>query len=71
MFAEQERKALELGRRMAEAAFSINDNPFTQVHPRFAAQWLQGFTTASTLKSIGSAMSRRGLATKASAAAAF
>lgn len=69
MFAEQERKALELGRRMAEAAFSINDNPFTKIHPRFAAQWLQGFTAASTLKSIGSAMSRRALATRANAVA--
>jgi hypothetical protein len=63
MFSEQERKALELGRRMAEADFSINDNPFTKVHPRFAAQWLQGFTAASTLKSISSAMSKRPLAT--------
>jgi hypothetical protein len=70
MFAEQERKALELGRRMAEANFSIHDNPFTKIHPRFAAQWLQGFIAASTLRSIGSSMSRGAPSTRGNATVA-
>jgi hypothetical protein len=70
MFAEQERKALELGRRMAEANFSVHDNPFTHVHPRFATQWVQGFMAASTLRSIGSSMARQALGAGRNAIAA-
>jgi len=56
LFAEQERKAFDLGRRMAEAGFSLQDNPFAQVHPRFAAQWSHGYFAAHTLRGITSAL---------------
>jgi hypothetical protein len=58
MFAEQERQAFDLGRRMAEADFSLQDNPFTQILPRLAVQWAHGFFAANALQSISSAMSR-------------
>lgn len=61
MFAEQERKAFDLGRRMAAAGFSLQDNPFAQVHPRFAAQWAHGYFAAHTLDGITSALLRRAL----------
>jgi hypothetical protein len=54
LFAEQERKAFDLGRRMAAAGFSLQDNPFAQVHPRFAAQWAHGYFAAHTLHGITS-----------------
>ncbi len=67
MFAEQERKAFDLGRRMASAGFSIQDNPFAQVHPRFAAQWAHGFVAAHTLDGISSALMRGALGATPSA----
>jgi hypothetical protein len=61
LFAEQERKAFDLGRRMAAAGFSLQDNPFAQVHPRFAAQWAHGYFAAHTLDGITSALLRGAL----------
>jgi hypothetical protein len=61
LFAEQERKAFDLGRRMAEAGFTLQDNPFEQVHPRFAAQWAHGYFAANTLRGITSALVRGAL----------
>lgn len=58
MFADQERQAFDLGRRMAEADFSLQDNPFAQIAPRLAAQWAHGFFAANALRGISSAMSR-------------
>lgn len=58
MFAEQERQAFDLGRRMAEADFSLQDNPFPQIAPRLAVQWAHGFFAANALRGISSALSR-------------
>jgi hypothetical protein len=58
MFSEQERKAFQLGRRMADAEFSVQDNPFTIVNPRLAVQWLQGFVAANALRGLTSALAR-------------
>ena len=58
MYVDHERRAFELGRRMAHAEFSIQDNPFTGVHPRLASQWLQGFVGANALRGLTSALSR-------------
>lgn len=58
MFSEQERKAFELGRRMAQAEFSLHDNPFTVVNPRLAVQWLHGYVAANALSGLTSALSR-------------
>ena len=52
MFSEQERNAFDLGHRMAEAGFSLHDNPFARLHPRFAKQWTRGFLGWSALASI-------------------
>jgi hypothetical protein len=49
MFIERERKAFELGQRMAEKHFSAWDNPFTHLHPRLARTWQKGFDTANAL----------------------
>ena len=32
MFADQERQAFDLGRRMSKANFSLEDNPFARIH---------------------------------------
>ncbi|NJN40035.1 MAG: hypothetical protein HC807_03060 [Gammaproteobacteria bacterium] len=45
MFNDLEDKAFLLGRRMAEAAFSMDDNPFTNLQPRLARKWLDGFVS--------------------------
>ncbi len=59
MFPEQECKAFDLGRRMAEAGFAAHDNPFTTVHPRFAVQWSRGFLALNRLRNIAGAQSPR------------
>jgi hypothetical protein len=56
MFSEQERKAFELGRRMAQAQFALQDNPFTVVNPRLAVQWLHGYVAANALRGLTSAL---------------
>jgi hypothetical protein len=58
LFAERERKTLDLGRRMAAAGFSLQDNPFAQVHPRFAGQWAHGYFAAHTLDGSTAALVR-------------
>ncbi len=52
MFSEQERSAFDLGQRMAGAGFSLHDNPFVRLNPRFATQWTRGFLGWSTLANI-------------------
>ncbi|MFO1363676.1 MAG: hypothetical protein U1F45_14580 [Burkholderiales bacterium] len=63
MFADQERKAFDLGRRMAEAGFGLEDNPFVRIHPRLATQWTHGFFAANALNGLRAALARRKLAT--------
>jgi succinate dehydrogenase/fumarate reductase flavoprotein subunit len=63
MFSEQERQAFDLGRRMAETGFALQDNPFTRIHPRFAVQWSHGFFAANALRGLGAALSRGDLST--------
>jgi hypothetical protein len=58
MFCDQERRAFELGRRMALVEFGFQDNPYTGVHPRLATQWMQGYVAANTLRGLTSALSR-------------
>jgi hypothetical protein len=58
MFTDQERNAFELGQRMARAGFSLHDNPFARLHPRFAMQWTRGVLARSALASITAAWSR-------------
>ncbi|MCC6610110.1 MAG: hypothetical protein IT515_10645 [Burkholderiales bacterium] len=43
MFSDLEHRAFLLGRRMSGAAFSLDDNPYTQLQPRLARKWLDGF----------------------------
>jgi hypothetical protein len=43
MFSDLEDRAFLLGRRMAEAAFSMDDNPYTNLQPRLARKWVDGF----------------------------
>lgn len=61
MFSDQERQAFDLGRRMAETGFTLDDNPFARIHPRFAGQWAHGFFAANALRGLGAAMSRGAL----------
>jgi len=49
VFSDQEDKAFALGRRMAEAAFTMDDNPFTNLQPRLARRWLDGFVSENAL----------------------
>ena len=58
MFADQERHAFELGRRMAKADFSLEDNPFQRISPRLAVQWTHGFFAANALHGLSAAMAR-------------
>ena len=58
MFSEQERGAFELGQRMAATGFSLQDNPFARLHPRFATQWTRGFLGRSALAGITAAWSQ-------------
>jgi hypothetical protein len=64
MFAEQERQAFDLGRRMADANFSLQDNPFAQIMPRLAVQWAHGYFAANALRGLSAAMSRGTLSAK-------
>ncbi len=63
MFADQERHAFDLGRRMAEADFFLEDNPFARVHPRLAVQWTHGFFAANALHGLSAARARGELST--------
>lgn len=45
MFNDQEDRAFLLGRRMAETAFTMDDNPFTNLQPRLARKWLDGYVS--------------------------
>lgn len=58
MFSERERSAFDLGHRMAEAGFSLEDNPFARLNPRLATQWARGFLGSSTLARIVDTWSR-------------
>ncbi|MCZ7563738.1 MAG: hypothetical protein M5U08_07960 [Burkholderiales bacterium] len=49
MFNDLEDRAFRLGRRMAVATFSIEDNPFAQLQPRLARKWLDGFVSQNSL----------------------
>jgi hypothetical protein len=49
MFSNQEDRAFGLGRRMAEAAFSMDDNPYANLQPRLARRWLDGFVSENAL----------------------
>jgi len=49
MFSDLEDKAFLLGRRMAESAFSMDDNPFANLQPRLARRWLDGFVSENAL----------------------
>ena len=49
MFSDQEDRAFSLGRRMAEAAFTMEDNPFANLQPRLARRWLDGFVSENAL----------------------
>lgn len=51
MFSDLEDRAFLLGRRMAEAAFSMDDNPFTNLQPRLARKWLDGYVSENALHS--------------------
>jgi hypothetical protein len=64
MFADQERQAFDLGRRMAKADFSLEDNPFARIHPRLAVQWTHGFFATNALRGLSAAMAHGALSTK-------
>lgn len=49
MFSDLEDKAFLLGRRMAETAFSMDDNPFANLQPRLARRWLDGYVSENAL----------------------
>jgi len=49
MFSDQENRAFLLGRRMADAAFSMDDNPFVNLQPRLARKWIDGFVSENAL----------------------
>lgn len=51
MFSDLEDRAFLLGRRMAEAAFTMDDNPFANLQPRLARKWLDGFVSETALHS--------------------
>ena len=38
MFADEERQAFDLGRRMSKAGSSLQDNPFARIHPHLAVR---------------------------------
>jgi hypothetical protein len=63
-FADQERQAFDLGRRMSKAQFALQDNPFAHIHPRLAVQWQHGFFAAHVLHTLSAAMSRNALSPK-------
>jgi hypothetical protein len=64
MFADQERQAFDLGRRMSKANFALQDNPFARIHPRLAVQWQHGFLAMHTIHSLSTALARGALSTK-------
>jgi len=51
VFSDLEDRAFLLGRRMAEAAFTMDDNPFANLQPRLARKWLDGFVSETALHS--------------------
>jgi hypothetical protein len=64
MFADQERQAFDLGRRMSKANFSLQDNPFARIHPRLAVRWQHGFLAVHTIHSLSAALAHGALSTK-------
>ena len=62
-FANQERQAFDLGRRMSEANFSLQDNPFAHIHPRLATQWQQGFFATHVLQNLSAGLASGQLST--------
>ena len=63
-FADQERQAFDLGRRMSEANFSLQDNPFERIHPRLSVQWRHGFLAAHVLQNVSAGLARGALSAK-------
>jgi hypothetical protein len=51
VFSDLEDRAFLLGRRMAETAFTLDDNPFANLQPRLARRWLDGFVSETALHS--------------------
>jgi len=51
VFSDLEDRAFLLGRRMAETAFTLDDNPFANLQPRLARKWLDGFVSETALHS--------------------
>jgi hypothetical protein len=58
LFADQERHAFDLGHRMAGAGFTLDDDLFAHLHPRFALQWTRGFLGWSAIARITATWSR-------------
>ena len=63
-FADQERQAFELGCRMSEAKFSLQDNPFERIAPRLAVQWQHGFFASQVLQNLSAGLARGALSTR-------
>jgi hypothetical protein len=63
-YADQERQAFDLGHRMSKANFSLQDNPFTRIHPHLAVQWQHGFFASHVLQSLSAALGRGTLSPK-------
>jgi hypothetical protein len=65
-FADQERQAFDLGRRMSEANFSLQDNPFERIHPRLSVNRQHGFLAAHVLQNLSAGLARGALSAKRS-----
>lgn len=52
MFPKLERKAFDLGQRMAETGFGVDDNPFQGVQPRLSARWDQGYSKVCAIRAL-------------------
>jgi len=64
IYSDQERKAFDLGRRMAQTGFSLQDNPFVNLHQRFSSRWASGYVSVSMLEALSSGMARKDAARK-------
>lgn len=58
-YLEQCAFARELGARMADAGFSLEDNPYTSLHPRLCEQWASGFGALNVGKQVLRRSARR------------
>ena len=63
-FTDQEQQAFELGRRMSNANFSLQDNPYTHLHPHLAVRWQNGFFASHVLQNLSAALERGTLSRK-------